>query len=221
MVANLKLPTFKGAGDEDMDRFWFVTESVWTVQNITNDSVKQAQLSLDFEERALDWYMGYIGEHVNATIDEIKTTLNQQFKKPKSYSQIVNKLKDIKQGPSESVWEADQRLKKAIREGGFKYDDKQHTEWFIDMLLPYLQIPMGHQTIDTQEKALEIAMKLEAALRDETQLGVQQIQGQLEAMQVEIESLRKEHETGSSLLQSPDTRKLGEPLLWCNDCWVE
>ena len=62
--------------------------------------------------------------------------LKQQFKIPKSYSQIVNELKDIKQGAYESIWEADQWLKKAIREGGFQYDDRQHTEWFIAMLLP-------------------------------------------------------------------------------------
>ena len=112
MAANLKLATFKGAGDEDMDRFWFVAESVWMTQNITSDSVKQAQLSLAFEERALDWYTGYIGQHENATIDEIKMALKHKFKKSKSYSQIVSELKDIKQGPSESVWEANQRLKK-------------------------------------------------------------------------------------------------------------
>ena len=28
MVVHLKLPTFKGVGDEDMDRFWFVENSV-------------------------------------------------------------------------------------------------------------------------------------------------------------------------------------------------
>ena len=40
MAVNLKLPTFKGAGDEDMDKFWFVAELVWTAQNITSNSVK-------------------------------------------------------------------------------------------------------------------------------------------------------------------------------------
>ena len=94
-------------------------------------------------------------------------------------------------------------------------------EWFIAMLFPYLRIPMGHKNIDTHEKALEVAMKLEAAPRDETQLGVQQIQGQLEEMQVEIQILCKEHETGSSPLKSPDTRKLREPLVWFSDCQVE
>ena len=94
--------------------------------------------------------------------------MKQQLKNPKSYSQIVNDLKDFKQGPSESVWEADHRLKKGIREGGFQYDDRKHVKWFITMFLPHLRIPMGHKDIESQEKALEIAMKLEAAPRAKT-----------------------------------------------------
>ena len=104
--------------------------------------------------------MGYIEQHANSTIDEIKNALKQQFKKPKSYSQIVVDLKDFKQGPSESVWEAVQRLKKVIREGGFQYDDKKYTEWFISMFLPHLRIPMGHQTFESPENTPEVAMKL-------------------------------------------------------------
>ena len=45
------------------------------------------------------------------------------------------------------------------------------------MLLPQLHRPMGQQVIATQEKALEIAMKLEVALRDDAQFGLQEIQG--------------------------------------------
>ena len=55
-------------------------------------------MSLTFEGRTLDWYMGYIGLHVNATIEEIKNALKQHFKKPSSYSQIVVDLKDFKKG---------------------------------------------------------------------------------------------------------------------------
>ena len=115
------------------------------------------------------------------------------------------------------MWEVDQRLKKVIHEGGFKYDEKQHTEWFSAALLPHLWIPMGHQTIDMQEKTLEVAMKLEAAPKDETQLGVQQIQGQLEAMQMEIRNMRKGQEPEVSTLRNQDTRMKREPLLWCDD----
>ena len=46
--------------------------------------------------------MGYLDRHANASIEDIKNTLKQQFKKPKAYYQIVNDLKDFKQGPSES-----------------------------------------------------------------------------------------------------------------------
>ena len=69
------------------------------------ESVKRAQLSLAFEGRDLEWYNGYISQNANATIEEIKNTLKQQFKKPKSYSQIMVDIKDFKQGPSESMWE--------------------------------------------------------------------------------------------------------------------
>ena len=71
----MKFLAFKGVGDEDMDQFWFVAGSVWTAQNVASDAVKRAQLSLAFEGRALDWYMGYIGQHANATIKEIKNAL--------------------------------------------------------------------------------------------------------------------------------------------------
>lgn len=107
MAIHMKLPTFKGVGDEDMDRFWFVARLVWTAKNVVKNAVKRAHLSLAFEGRALDWYMGYIDQHANTIIEENKNALKQKFKKPKSYSHIVKDLKDFKQGPYESIWEAD------------------------------------------------------------------------------------------------------------------
>ena len=82
-------------------------------------------------------------------------------------------VKDFKQGASESMWEADQQLKKEIREGGFEYDDRQHTEWFIAMLLPHLCTPMNQQTFESPKKAIEAAMKLEDSPREDTLAGVQ------------------------------------------------
>lgn len=75
MATHMKFPTFKGMGDEDMDQFWFVVGSVWTAQNVASYAVKRAQLSLAFEGRALDWYMGYIDQNANATIEDIKNAL--------------------------------------------------------------------------------------------------------------------------------------------------
>ena len=100
---------------------------------------------------------------------------------------------------NESEWKDDQRLKKAIREGEFKYDDRQHTEWFIAMLLLHLRVPMGHQTFESQDKALEAAMKLEVMPRGDTLLGVKKIQEQLWAMHMEIHDLRKERGRESSV----------------------
>ena len=77
-------------------------------------------------------------------------------------------------------------MKREIREGGFKYDDRQHIEWFIAMFLPHLHTPMSHQTFESKEKAVEVAMKLEAAPREDTSVGVQKIQEQLGAMHMEI-----------------------------------
>ena len=54
MSVHLKLPTFKGMTDEDMDQFWFVVDSVWMAQGMVSDTVKKAQLSLAFKERELD-----------------------------------------------------------------------------------------------------------------------------------------------------------------------
>ena len=98
-----KLPTFKGVGDEDMDWFWFVAELVWTAHNVASDVVKRAQISLAFEGTTLDWYMGYVGQHADPSIQEIKNALKQQFWKPKSYAQLVVDLKVFRQGPIEMV----------------------------------------------------------------------------------------------------------------------
>ena len=68
--------------------------------------------------------MWYVSKNGITSIQYIKDDLKQQFRKPKSYSQLVAEVKDFKQGTFELVWEANQRLKKVIREGEFKYDDK-------------------------------------------------------------------------------------------------
>ena len=77
MAVHLKLPTFEGTADEDMEQFLFVTESVWVVQGVMSDTTKKAQLSLAFDGRALDWYMGYVSKNKGATIQNVKDALKQ------------------------------------------------------------------------------------------------------------------------------------------------
>jgi hypothetical protein len=44
-------------------------------------------------------------------LNEIKNVLIAEFKKPKSKSQCITELKEIKKKVSEPVWEFDQRFK--------------------------------------------------------------------------------------------------------------
>ena len=107
-------------------------------------------MAMAFEGRTLDWFMGYIAQNIDPTVQQIKDALKQKFWKPKSYSKCVIELKYFKQGSKELVWEVDQRLKQTINDGGFVYDDRKHNEWFISMLFPHLCRPMGQQKIDSQ-----------------------------------------------------------------------
>ena len=52
--------------------------------------------------------MKYIGSNPNAIFNGIKKAWVTEFKKPKSESQCIMKLKEINQAPNESIWELDQ-----------------------------------------------------------------------------------------------------------------
>jgi len=45
------------------------------------------------------------------TLADIKDAMIVEFKKPKSESQCITELKEIKQGANDSVWDFDQRFK--------------------------------------------------------------------------------------------------------------
>ena len=81
------------------------------------------------------------------TIKEIKDELKKQFKKPKSESQCITELKDIKQLPHESIWDFDQRFKTLLGQVNFEFPAQQHREWFIDALLPYIWLPLMQQKV--------------------------------------------------------------------------
>ena len=66
-------------------------------------------------------------------------------------------------------------MKCTIKDEGFSYDDKKHKEWFISMLLPHLCGPLNQQKINSEAKALEVSMKLEAIPRTDDEFGNLQI----------------------------------------------
>jgi hypothetical protein len=80
-------------------------------------------------------------------LNEIKNTLIVEFKKPKSESQCIIELKEIKKKVAEPVWEFDQRFKTLTGRLTFKILDEQNKEWFIVSLLPHIRVPLMYQKI--------------------------------------------------------------------------
>ena len=60
------------------------------------------------------------------SIQEIKDELKKEFKKPKSESQCITELKEIKQLPHELVWDFDQRFKTLLGQVNFEFPPQQH-----------------------------------------------------------------------------------------------
>jgi hypothetical protein len=100
--------------------------------------VKIAQLAMTFRDCALLWYMKYqtttpVGQ--TRTLADVRQALLKEFQKPKSESQCITELKEIKQIVNESVWDYDQRFKILKDRLTFQIPDEQHREWFIAGLL--------------------------------------------------------------------------------------
>ena len=91
-----------------------------------------------------------------------------EFKNPIYESQYIIEIKYIKQLPTESVWDFDQRFKNFMAKVIFQMSDVQHKEWFIATMLPHICIPLMQHKIVSQIKALELVMKLEASQVGET-----------------------------------------------------
>ena len=75
---------FKGVGNEDLDKFWFVAKAVWEAQGIMDDQMKKATLVSAFQDCALTWYIKYCTDNPMSALADIQTTLNKEFSRPKS-----------------------------------------------------------------------------------------------------------------------------------------
>ena len=102
----MKLLVFRGSRLEDPEKHWFLCEAMWSVKQVIDDDIRMAKLTTTFRDRALNWFMKYSNAQVR-TLSEVKAMLIAELKKPKSESQCITELKEIKQKPTESVWEFD------------------------------------------------------------------------------------------------------------------
>ena len=77
-----------------------------------------AQLTTTFRDRELNGLMKYSIRQAR-TLAQVRATLMSEFKKPKSESQCITKLKEIKQKPTEMVWEFHQKFKTLLDQVSF------------------------------------------------------------------------------------------------------
>jgi hypothetical protein len=163
MVDEMRLPIFRGDGFEDPNQHWLLCEAVWNIKNITDEVVKRNQFSTTLRDHMLSWYMKLVqGIAQPNPLNDIKNALFAEFKKPKSKSQCITKMKDIKQKVIEPVWEFDHRFKTLTGRMNFKIPDEQNKEWLITSLLPHIRVPLMQHKIASQAEVLEIAMNLES-----------------------------------------------------------
>ena len=102
MANAIKLPVFKGVGNEDLDQFWFVVRAVWEAKGFTDDNIKKATLVSALQDHALTWYIKHSSDHPNAGIIEIQKVLNREFSRPKSKKQSIIRFKEIAMLPGET-----------------------------------------------------------------------------------------------------------------------
>lgn len=119
MANTTNMPIFKGQGLEDPNQFWFVIEAVWKAKKINDEDMNKSQVVTVLQDRALPWYIKYITTNPVASLAVMKNALNTEFKKPKSQSQCITKIKEIKQVVNETTWDVDHRLKCLMEQANF------------------------------------------------------------------------------------------------------
>lgn len=70
--------------------------------------------------------------------------------------------------------------------------DAQHCALFMASLTPHLRMTLSQQNISTHVEALETAMRLHEAPLQDSGLGVQQIQAQIQKFCLEMKKLKQE-----------------------------
>jgi hypothetical protein len=114
----------------------------------------------------------------------------KELKKPKSESQYITKLKEIKQVLIESVWDYDQIFKDLMGSLTFQIHDQQHKEWFILGLFPHIHCPLIQHKVVSQPESLEIEMKLEASPVGDGG-GMDQVETQLASLTIQLAEMTK------------------------------
>jgi hypothetical protein len=91
----IRLPEFKGQVSEDPKNHFFICENIWEATHITEEDTKLEQLAITLRDCTLDWYMSLSIKNppgTTRTIANIKKLLINEFQKPCSEDQYMNKM---------------------------------------------------------------------------------------------------------------------------------
>jgi len=117
------------------------------MKNVQDEETNISQLAMIFIGRALLWYMKYQTTTLTGqsrTLEEIGQDLLKEFWKPKSESQYIKELKEIKKIQTKTVWDYKQRFKYVMGRLTFHIPDEQHRELLIVGLLSHIRFPLTH-----------------------------------------------------------------------------
>jgi uncharacterized FlaG/YvyC family protein len=149
---------------EDPKKHLFIYEKIWEEKQITDEDTKLSQLEITLSDHTLDWYMSLATNNppgTTRTIVNIKKLLINEFHKPISENQYMNKMIEIRHKLREFVWDIDQIFKQL--KGKLKYlmNNMQHRHMFVNSLLPHLKYPLRQQIFETHAEALQATLQLE------------------------------------------------------------
>jgi hypothetical protein len=145
-----RYPEFWGKGDEDVEKKWFLCESIWRSRG-TLDVNKLVEFQTTLKGHALKWYMKAIEPGVPEvqcqvfTLEQVQTKLIAEFKLPQSEQQAMSELRQIQQREGESTWEYIHKFKYAIGRLMHPIHEEHQREWYIHRLLPLKWIPLMQQ----------------------------------------------------------------------------
>lgn len=129
---------------------------MWDAAVVTDDDKKIAQFATALRKRELTWYMNFI-ENQAISKDKIKSNFLSFFKMEDVTHLASQKLKYIKQVPSESVWEYDKIFKDLLSQILSNIDDNILVQWYVSGLLHHVRAPLRLHDIKTLEEAFKKA----------------------------------------------------------------
>jgi hypothetical protein len=109
------------------------------------EETKVAQLAITFKNHTRDWFMSLAMNNPQGTpktVVEMKKTQMNDFQRPSSKDQYVNKMIQIKNKPGESVWEVDQKFKRLKGKLEYPITNICHRQPFINSLFPHFKYPL-------------------------------------------------------------------------------